>query len=137
MPGTYNPNGYGQQPYANNPARNQSYTYIPPKLTPPSIIRAQAPEGQSSASTDRTSPNQMTLNNNLASTPLQIPQPSDLGIQISKTKILNSTSLSWDKIREDLDRMGVTSFRSEKSQSGYIFYCQTATTGTTTRCSAN
>jgi hypothetical protein len=99
-----------QSPYA--PQQQQAYT--PPKLKPIQV-RGQAPEEPTPLPTNKEIriplPKEMGI---------RIPSPTDLGVGI-KTSTSSSELLSWDQIRQRLDRLGATKFQLEKVAQGYRF----------------
>ena len=50
---------------------------------------------------------------------LKMPSPDELGIKWDK----DSKPLDWDQLREQLDRLGATSFRLDKHSDGFRFVC--------------
>jgi hypothetical protein len=50
---------------------------------------------------------------------LKMPSPDELGIKLER----NNKPLDWDQLRDQLDRLGATSFRLDKDGDGFRFVC--------------
>ena len=85
------------------------YNYVPPRLAP--VARGQVPAKPPVARGQQ--PDQPPA-------PLQMPAPEALGIKLSK----NEAPLDWDQLRQQLDRLGASSFQLERQGNGFRFACR-------------
>ncbi len=94
------------QPYVYNqprpnsqPRSNNQPTARAPVGSKPPVVRAQAPDPPT----------------------LAMPAPESFGIRLGHK---DETPLDWNQLRQQLDRLGASSFQLEKHGDGYRFACR-------------
>jgi hypothetical protein len=90
------------QPYnQSQPRQGQPTARAPqaPIIKVPPVVRAQAPDTPS----------------------LAIPGPESFGIRLGPKE---ETPLDWNQLRQQLDKLGASSFQLEKHGSGFRFACR-------------